>query len=194
MTRSTITSTAKLGLLCAVFTALTYVASASDFMAMTLKGQKQGVIGGELTFKKDSTTTVKAIEVLALNHEITSPRDAQTGLPTGKRIHKPLRVVAKAGRATPFLFNALVNNETLTDVELTIQRPTTANPKVFESYLVIKLTNANISNMTTWQPNKVDPLNAPYGTAHEISFTYTKIEWTYLSGGIMAVDDWTANN
>lgn len=32
------------------------------------------------------------IKVLATSHEITSPRDTATGLPTGRRRHKPLMI------------------------------------------------------------------------------------------------------
>lgn len=193
MTRSIVTFTAKLWMVCAFCTALNVATSGSDFMALTVKGQKQGEIEGELDFKKGGKT-VKAIEVLALNHEVTSPRDSASGLPTGKRVHKPLRVVIKAGRSTPQLFSALTMNENLPTVELTIQRPTTANPKVFRDYMVIKLVDASVSNITTWQPNKIEPSNAPYGTAHEVSFTYRRIEWTYLDGGLVSSDDWAAAN
>jgi type VI secretion system secreted protein Hcp len=188
MTRSTITSSAKLWIICAVYSALTFASHGSDYMAfVTLKGEKQGEIWGELDSKGKKIT-----EILALNHEVTSPRDSQTGLPTGKRIHKPIHAVIRAGRATPFLFSALVNNERLAAVELSLQRPTKLG--VLKEYMRIKLTDAFVANMTTWQPTKVDPVNTPHTVAHIVSLIYEKIEWTYIDGGITAFDDWDANN
>ena len=54
---------------------------------LTLKGQKQGAINGPVTQKGRENS----IAVHAFGNEIDSPRDAATGLPTGKRIHKPVR-------------------------------------------------------------------------------------------------------
>ncbi|MEP6749524.1 MAG: type VI secretion system tube protein Hcp, partial [Bacteroidota bacterium] len=46
-----------------------------------LQGQRQGVISGSVTQKGHEGN----IEVIAATHEILSPRDAISGLPTGKR-------------------------------------------------------------------------------------------------------------
>lgn len=47
---------------------------------LKLKGQQQGDIKGLVTRKGREGT----IEVIEANHEIVSPRDAASGLPTGK--------------------------------------------------------------------------------------------------------------
>ena len=57
------------------------------------------------------------------NHEVISPRDAASGLPTGKRQHKPLSVTGMVDKATPILYNILVNNENITDFALRLWRP-----------------------------------------------------------------------
>jgi len=41
--------------------------------------------------KAKQTKTRKKMEVYGMSHEVVSPRDAASGLPTGKRQHKPLR-------------------------------------------------------------------------------------------------------
>ncbi|MDD5306609.1 MAG: type VI secretion system tube protein TssD [Deltaproteobacteria bacterium] len=56
--------------------------------------------------------------VVAVSHEIVSPRDAASGLPTGKRMHKPLVITKEVDRSSPLLYSALVNNENLPKVEL----------------------------------------------------------------------------
>jgi len=52
---------------------------------LKLKGQKTGAIKGSVTQKGREGL----ILVIAVSHEIVSPRDSASGLPTGKRMHKP---------------------------------------------------------------------------------------------------------
>lgn len=45
---------------------------------------------------------------VVLSHSITSPRDAASGLPTGKRQHKPMTIVKEWSKSTPQLFSLVV--------------------------------------------------------------------------------------
>ncbi|HUJ28631.1 MAG TPA: type VI secretion system tube protein Hcp [Myxococcales bacterium] len=49
---------------------------------LTLTGQKSGQIHGSIT----QAGREKSIGVIAVSHQIESPRDPQSGLPTGQRI------------------------------------------------------------------------------------------------------------
>ena len=60
---------------------------------ITITGQKQGAIKGDVTLKGHEG----AILGLALSHEIVSPRDPQSGLPSGKRMHKPMKITTPVG-------------------------------------------------------------------------------------------------
>ena len=64
---------------------------------LTLKGQKQGDIKGSTTQKGREGT----IMVIAQSHEIVSPRDAASGLPTGKRQHKPMVITKEVDKSSP---------------------------------------------------------------------------------------------
>src|ERR1043165_4020450 len=86
---------------------------------LTLKGQKQGNINGSVTQKGHENQ----IMVIAVSHEVVSPRDAASGLPTGKRQHKPLVITKEIDKATPLLYKALVTNETLTSFVLNFYQP-----------------------------------------------------------------------
>src|SRR6266545_4993 len=112
-------------------------------------------------------------DVIAVSHEIVSPRDAASGLPTGKRQHKPFVITKELDKSTPLLYNALVTNENLTSVVFSYFRGGTA-------FMTVKLTNASISDVKQ------------VGKYEEIAFTYQKIEWTWVDGGITAMDDWEA--
>jgi type VI secretion system secreted protein Hcp len=133
--------------------------------SMSITGQKQGTFNGDGRQGK--------IDVIAVSHEIVSPRDAASGLPTGKRQHKPFVITKELDKSTPLLYNALVTNENLTKVELTFFRGS-------NGYMKVTLTNASISD------------DKRVGEYEEIAFTYQKIEWTWVDGGITAQDDWEA--
>ncbi len=108
---------------------------------LTLKGKKQGAINGGVIQKGRE----KTIAVYAYNHEIISPRDAASGLPTGKRQHRPLRITKEIDKSTPLLFNALVNNEILSEFVLKFYAPHASG--VETQIYTITLTNANISSI-----------------------------------------------
>ncbi len=124
-----------------------------------------------ITGQKTGDFSQTPIDVTAVSHEIVSPRDAASGLPTGKRQHKPITITMEIGPTTPLLLNALVTNENLTSVLIGLLR----NGQTVET---IKLTNASVSDYVEQGGNTL------------ISFTYQKIEWTWTDGGITAQDDW----
>jgi len=162
-------------------------ASAAENQYLFIKGQKSGVIKGGVVVKGQEG----AILVDSLSHEISSPRDVATGMPSGKRQHKPLVLTVRVDKSWPLLYNALVTNENLTQVELRVLVPnangTGAAAAVQRKVL---LTNANISDIKQYT---VDAAN---GSANydvlQISLTYQKIEWDWIEGGISAMDDWEA--
>ena len=62
---------------------------------LKLKGQKQGEIKGSVTQKGREDK----IMVIAVSHEIISPRDPASGLPTGKRMHKPFVITKELDKS-----------------------------------------------------------------------------------------------
>jgi type VI secretion system secreted protein Hcp len=154
---------------------------------ITAQGQKQGPIKGDATQKGHEG----AILGLALSHDIISPRDPASGLPTGKRQHKPLTVTIPWGSATPRLLNALYSNENLTTVNLSFFRTTPAGIDV--EFMTIDLTNASVSEITSVVPNVSDPNLSKLQEYNEVSFTYQKITTTFTVGGITATDDWQSH-
>jgi len=126
---------------------------------VTVTGQKQGA------FSKDP------IPVTAVSHEIVSPRDPASGLPTGKRQHKPITITKEVDSTSPLFLNALVENENLSSVVITL---TTAD-KTVET---ITLTNASVAQFDQ------------HGGNETLQFTYQKIQWQV--GNVIAQDDWEA--
>jgi len=157
---------------------------------LKVEGQKQGLIKGSVTQKGREDS----IMVIAFNHEVLSPRDVATGLPTGQRQHKVLTVTKEIDRATPLLMNALVTNENLNKWELRFWRPSSPPfPAGQEKqFFTIHLVNATISDIRMEMLNNMYPENVAHKECEHVSFTYQKITWTYEDGGLSCTDDWEA--
>jgi type VI secretion system secreted protein Hcp len=157
---------------------------------LTLAGQKTGAINGSVTQKgRENSILVHAFDV-----QITSPRDAATGLATGKRQHQPITIVKEIDKSSPLLWNALVNNENLTTWELRFFSAGAvgigAAAGLERLIYTITLTNANISSIQEAMLDNEIPANASLPMREEVAFTYQKIQWTWTDGGITASDDW----
>jgi type VI secretion system secreted protein Hcp len=158
---------------------------------LKVKGQKQGEIKGSVTQKGRENS----ILVVAVDHSIISPRDPASGLPTGKRMHKPFKITKEVDKASVPLYSALISNENLPEWELKFWKPKTsskAGTGVAVQYFTIKLTNANVASINLVKPNTQDPNLRPFTDYEEVEFTYQKIEWIWTDGGITAMDDWEA--
>jgi type VI secretion system secreted protein Hcp len=151
---------------------------------LTLTGAKQGDIKGSVTQKGRENS----IMIFAASHAIISPRDAASGLPSGKRMHKPFVVTKEVDVSTPLLYTALVNNEQITKWQLNFWRPSATGAE--DQYFTIKLTNASISSVDFHQANNKVPDLMKFAEYEEWSFCYQKIEWTWMKGGVTALDDW----
>lgn len=152
-------------------------AALNSYLRVT--GDVQGEIRGSVTQagREDS------IEVYGFSHEVMSPRDAASGLPTGKRQHKPFSITTAIDRSTPLLFNALVNNENLTEFRLGLWRPSRSGKE--EQYYTIELQNASVASIRI---ESGEDARSPHKAI--ITFTYQKIIETWEDGGITAEDDW----
>ncbi len=126
----------------------------------------------------------------AFSHEVVSPRDPATGLPTGKRQHTPFRVVKLINKSSPSLLDAMTKNATLPNVEISIWSPSGVGTE--EKVLTYKLVDASVASLRPWMPNKNDPSTTSYPPAEELSFTYKSIVVTFQNGGIVATDEWSA--
>ncbi len=122
------------------------------------------------------------MEILSYSHSVVSPRDSASGQATGKRQRKPFTIVKEWDAASPYLFQALVTSETLTQVLIALNRPGS------NGYMLVKLTNASVAERSEESSASTDTLEL-----EKISFTYQKIEVTFVNGGITAEDDWESS-
>lgn len=150
---------------------------------MSIKGKTQGDIKGECKQKDKEDLIV----CYAMDHVVEIPRDTHTGLPTGQRIHDPLRVTTAIGKHTPQVFQACCSGEHV-DVVIDMYRIDEKGQE--EKYYTIKLTDAIVVETREWYPETFLAENKPFLHMQDVSFTYAGIAWTYNTDGIEAEDKW----
>lgn len=151
---------------------------------MTVEGKSQGAIDGGCDIKGHE----KTIEVVAMNHPIEVPTDPQSGLPTGSRLHRPVKVMKYTDVSSPKLWQAICTGEHLTAVEIQDYRITEEGKE--EHYYTTKLEDAIICDMREFFPNTKIEKYGQYKDMEEVEMTYSKITWTYEPDGVSAEDDW----
>ena len=74
---------------------------------MKITGETQGEIKGDVTQagREDS------ILVKRYGYSVSTAYDATTGLPSGKRQHRPVQILKEIDSATPLLFKAMTQNQ-----------------------------------------------------------------------------------
>ena len=160
---------------------------------MSITGEKQGLITAG-AFTADSVGNSyqddykDQVMVQGFTHEMTIPRDPQSGQPTGQRVHKPLVITKVFDKASPLLLAALTSGERMSTVEITWYRTSTLGTQ--EPYYTTKLEDAIIVEIKDYMHNCQDPANSHFTHLEDVHFTYRKITWTHIVCGTSGSDDW----
>ena len=118
--------------------------------------------------------------VLTLSHEIISPRDSASGLPTGKRQHKPFTITKVLDKASPGLMEALVKGEPFNVVEVTTFLRTGGS---YVPFVTVRLDNAFVAT--------IGPQSADDRPTEEVAFYYNRISFSYAETGTTVEDSWS---
>lgn len=158
---------------------------------MKVEGVTQGVISENAS--GDPSLGDKAVAghdeemiVLSAEHTIVIPRDAQSGQPSGARLHQPVKVTCYLDKASPLMQLALVTGESL-EVEISFYRSNTEEPTdPDEHYYTILLEGATVTMSRMWVPAS-DPEKRQLV---EYQLSYSTITWTHEIAGTEGNDDW----
>jgi type VI secretion system secreted protein Hcp len=134
------------------------------------------------------------ILVMAVNHEIDSPRDAATGRPRGKRQHQAIVITKELDRTTPILHQIMVENIPITEATLSFYGtdPTSTFPGQETNIYSIILHNVFISRIELTLHNLLEDQKRNANLVEKVSFGYSQIEWKWTNGNISAHDNWEA--
>jgi type VI secretion system secreted protein Hcp len=151
---------------------------------VTVEGSKQGKLKGESPRESHRDK----LPGLGFHYSVGSPRDAGSGLATGRRTHQPVSFVKEWGAASPQLFTALTTNEVLKSVLFEFVR-TNDNGEEYVFHTV-KLSDARVTDieqyvdLATVQGPSTDTL-----PLEKIAFTFQRIELENVDGKTSAIDD-----
>ena len=105
-------------------------------------------------------------------------------------MHKPFVITKQLDKSSPLLYQAMITNENITRFELRFFTQQSATGSTQIQNYQIKLTNASIADIEFALPDTTDPAVTRQSPFEEISFTYQKVEWVWIEGGITATDTW----
>lgn len=129
--------------------------------------------------------------ILEIKHNVFKPADPHSGQPTGQRVHEPIVLTKLMDKATPLLYNALAQGETLNKVEIRLFR--TSPVGALEHYSTWLLESAIVVGMRAWMPNVLEKRYEQYGQIEDVSLSYASITWTHETAGTEAVDSFRSH-
>jgi type VI secretion system secreted protein Hcp len=151
-------------------------------------------------FKDDQGSEIKgsvqiagregSCEVMEFAHNLHIPTDPHNGRLTGVRMHSPVTLVKSYDAASPYLYKACCEGQTLKEV--VIKWYTIDDTGTEKEYFIHKLEDAKVASMKAHMPNTKDPEKERYVHLEEVALVYSKITWTYPDGSLEYVDSWTA--
>jgi len=150
---------------------------------LTLVGKEQGPIEGSCDIEGREET----ILVQSFKHVVDLPSN-ESGLPSGKRIHRPLMITKEVDKSTPKLYQALCTGEPMSEATLRWYRMDGAGEEL--QFFTVMLQNALIVKIESWVPDVLDKQNAQYGNMENLWFTYEVIRWTWEEDGIEYEEHW----
>jgi type VI secretion system secreted protein Hcp len=173
-----------------VFISASFASAAGNAIMVGVNGTKQGQFKGEST----RAQAQDKLEAMGFTFEVASPRDAASGLASGKRQYKPLTITKAIGASSPQFLQALATNEVLKTVTLDFFKTNESGEEYI--YYTIKLTNATVASIRQHSPETGGAAASKSAAGampqlEEISFTFQRIEVESKDGKTMAVDDWS---
>jgi type VI secretion system secreted protein Hcp len=122
----------------------------SKVFLLELEFKTQGKIRGSSTKNKGSRDSSAGIECHGFEFGVVAPYDASSGLPTGKRQHKPISISREVDSASPLLWHALCTNESFQSATLSFFKPSKGGKETV--YHTIELTNGMITKIGYARP------------------------------------------
>ena len=159
-------------------------ANAAYEFYVTIDGERQGKFKGE-SMRKGMEGKIPGVR---FQYSVLSPRDPQSGMVSGKRIHQPVVITKQWGASSPQIFQAITTGEHLKSVVIEFVR---TNPQGQEYiFQIIRLTDSVIASFRQYA-NVANPGEPAYPLGLEdISFTFKKIEIINTDAKTQAMDTW----
>jgi type VI secretion system secreted protein Hcp len=152
---------------------------------MWIKDDQGNTVDGSVTVSDREGS----IEVLGFDHELRIPTDSDTGALTGTRKHEPFVFLKAFDAATPYLYKACSNGQTLK--ELTLRWFRIDDTGTEKEYFRHTLSDVKITSVKPVMHNVKDLDKERFPHLEEVAVRYGRITWTYTDGNIEFTDSWT---
>ncbi|MGZ3752340.1 MAG: type VI secretion system tube protein Hcp [Mucilaginibacter sp.] len=136
----------------------------------TIEGARSGQIKGSST----NNMNAGKIECIGFMFSEKSPRDAASGMASGKMQPGSIIIVKHIDVASPLLMQAFTTNEDLTNVTIELYRQS-GDGKMM-AYQTVKLTNAGISQITQYAGTLAPVKVTGSALVEELTLTAQKID------------------
>jgi len=131
-----------------------------------------------------------SIEVQSFVHGFSVPFDGNTGRLTSTRVHNILSIEKEFDKATPYLYRAVAQSETLQKALIRWYRINSAG--VEEEFLNIFLENVRVIHIHPSMHNFKHPEGQLSVPTESLGLGYARITWKYLDGNIQFTDEWNS--
>ncbi len=130
-----------------------------------------------------------SVEVLEFAHKLRIPTDNDNGALTGTRKHEPFGFTKAYDSASPYLYKACSNGQTLREIRLSWY--TIDDTGTEREYFRHILEDVKITSVSPVMHNVKELDKERFPHLENIECRYGRITWTYLDGNIEFSDSWT---
>jgi len=139
-----------------------------------------------------------SIALLGVEHVVASPRDAATGLSTGKRRHFPMTILKEPDETSPLFYQLIATNGQISSVDLIYfgsdNRFGLTSDREIQLY-TITLTSVFVSEIALSSQSGDEPDDrGRIGVKERISFVYDAIHWKWNDPRVEASDTFNSRN
>src|SRR4051812_42969688 len=152
---------------------------------------KAGKVKGPVQDRSDKDKD-GCIALLAVDHGIASPRDAATGLASGKRQHRPITVTKETDFTSPLFYQFVGTNELLKTVNIFFYGPPSQSGiGAGKETMLYTITLKNAAVAKVEFAGHSDPAaqqSARFPLTEMISLSYESIQWEWKNPAVTAAD------
>jgi type VI secretion system secreted protein Hcp len=160
-----------------IVSSLTFAAPTRMFIKTT--GMKQGIFRGEALVKGKETFA----EIKSFSFEEMAPRDPSSGMPTGKRILKPIVINKNFGNSSTQYLSALSTSEILKEVRIEFYAQSPRDGQEVLDHAIVLL-DAGVADYK----DNIFLEDKGYVDQEEINLVYRRIQYLDRNGAVVFED------
>jgi type VI secretion system secreted protein Hcp len=147
---------------------------------------------------RDRESKDGAIELLAVEHALISPRDSASGMATGKRQHLPIAVTKVPDQTSPFFYESLAQNREIPQLDLLFfggdDRGGLFAGRETNLY-TISVTKAFVARIDfTGREDREAKDDMRFPLTERIAFVYDTIRWEWIPSKSLTEDNFNSKS